>query len=214
MTPAEIEEAVRRRYNSVSDNFWASDEINQLIYDACQELVLETNCIERIYTTTTVSGTQEYAMPTNVIAIKRITYNGQKLKPINMREDDALTGLNQTLQSLSSPSFYWMWNYTLYLRPIPDAALELKLWTYNQHPAITSTSIIEVPTEFHMKLCDYIVAEMAAKDSNPQATKYYMERWERAKLEIKKWMRMRKRADAFGNVQNEEDSVGSYLGMV
>lgn len=55
---------------------------------------------------------------------------------------------------------------------------------------------------------------MAAKDSNAVAAQYYMARWEKAKADVKKWMAMRKRADGFGNVQDEEQSVGSYLGLV
>jgi len=214
MTPSQIEEAARRRYNSVSDNFWSSDEILELLYDACLELAMETNCIERLYTTTTVAGTQSYAFPTNVVSIKRVTYDDKKLKPINMREDDAITGLNQGTTAQSSPEYYWFYDYTLYLRNIPDAAETLKLWAYVEPSAITSTSTLEVPTEFHMKLVNYIVAEMAAKDSNFEAASYYTKKWEKAKLDVMKALKMRKRADSFGNVQDEESSVGSYLGLV
>jgi hypothetical protein len=214
MTPSQIEEAARRRYNSVSDSFWSSDEIFELIYDACLELALETKCIERLFSTTTVASQQDYSFPSNVLAIKRVTYDGKKLKPINMREDDAITGLNQSIASEGSPTFYYQWDYTISLRPLPSDALTLKIWAYVLPSAITSTSTLEIPEEFHMKLVNYIVAEMAAKDSNSDMAVYYSKRWDRAKLDILRWVAVRKRTDAFAVVQDEENSAGTYLGII
>lgn len=213
MTPSEIEEAARRRYNSVSDSFWSQDEIFDLIYDACLELALETKCIERTFTTTTVSGTQDYSFPTNVISIKRVTYDGKKIKPINMREDDAVTGLNQTIATQGSSQFYWFWNYVMSLRPIPDSAVTLKIWAYVQPARISSASTLEIPTEFHMKLVNYVVGEMAAKDSNFTAADRYLQRWEKSKLDVKKWVANRKRSDAFGVVGDEEILIGDVFGI-
>lgn len=214
MTPSDIEEAARRRYNSVGDSFWSQDEIFQLIYDACLELALETKCIERTFTSTSVSGTQEYAYPTNVIGIKRVTYDNKKLKPINFREDDAITGLNQAVSTTGSPSYYFFWDYVMSFRPIPDDAKTIKVWAYVQPSVITSTSTLEVPTEFHMKLVNYVLGTMAAKDTNWDAADRYMQMWTKTKVDVLKWVAMRKRLDSFANVIDEEQSVGSYLGLV
>lgn len=215
MTPSQIEDAARRRYNSVGDSFWSSAEILELLYDACLEIATETLCIERTYSTTTTSGTQEYAYPTNAIAIKRVTYNGQKLKVIDMREDDAVTGLDMSTTSTGTPQYYFIWNETISLRPIPDSSsATLKIWTYNEPASLTSTSTLEIPTVFHMKLVYYIVAEMAAKDSNAVAAKYYMDRWDRAKIDAKKWIKRSKRGDSFAVVKDDEQLVEAYLGFV
>jgi len=214
MTPTQIEEAARRRYNAVNDTFWSQDEIFQLIFDACQQMARECKIIERSYSTTTVSSQQEYDFPTDTISIKRVTWNGIKLKPITMREDDGVTGLNMTTTATGTPQYYWIWNYTISLRPIPNDAQTLKIWSYNQPSTLTSTSTIEIPSEFHMELVNYVVQSMAEKDSNFKAAQYYALKWQKALMDAKRWVAKRKRSDSFPTVQDEEQLVESYLGTV
>lgn len=214
MTPTEIETSARNRYNSIGDSFFSSEEILALMWDACLDITRECNLIERVYTTSTVASQQEYAYPTSTISIKRITYDGKKLKPITMREDDAITGLNQSTTSEGTPQYYFVWNDTIYLRPIPSSVATLKIFTYNEPSVLTISSTLEIPTQFHMDIVDYIVSEMAAKDSNLQFAKYYADKWERSKLDIKKWQRKRLRGDSFASVQDEDQLIEGYLGIV
>lgn len=214
MTPVQIAEAARRRYNATSDTFWSDDELYQLIYDAQLQIARECFLIERTYTSPTVSGTQEYDFPTNAMAIKRATWNGIKLKPITMREDDAVTGLNQSTTATGTPQYYWTWNYTISLRPIPGSAQTLKLWTYNLPSAVSSTSTLETPAEFHMELVNYVVQCMAEKDSNFKASAFYAQKWAKAMSDLKKWAKQRKRTDGFATVQDENQLVESYLGTI
>ncbi len=214
MTPTEIETAARNRYNSIGDSFFGQNEILDLLWDACLDLTRECNLIERVYTTSTVASQQEYSYPTSTISIKRITYEGKKLKPITMREDDAITGLNQSTTSEGTPQYYYVWNETIYLRPLPSSVGTLKIYTYNEPQQLTTSSSLEIPTQFQMDLLDYIVSEMAAKDSNFTAAQYYANKWEQAKMNIKKWQRKRLRGDSFATVQDEEAMIESYLGIV
>lgn len=214
MTPTEIETAARNRYNSIGDSFFSSEEILSLMWDACLDITRECNLIERTYTTSTVASQQEYSFPTSTITIKRITYDGKKLKPISMREDDAITGLNQSTTSEGTPQYYFIWNETIYLRPIPSSIATLKIFTYNEPSQILTSSTLEIPTQFHLDLVDYIVSEMAAKDSNFTAAKYYADKWERSKTDVKKWQKRRLRGDSFATVQDEDAMIEGYLGIV
>ena len=213
MTPGEIITAARNRYNATSDSFYSNDELLDLLWQACIDLSRSTNLIENIYTTSTVAAQQAYAYPTTAISIKRITYNGQKLQQITMREDDAITGLDQTSASQGTPTYYYIWNKAIYLRPIPAEVGTLKIFTFNEPQEIVSTSTLEIPTHFHMDLVHYIVAVMAEKDSNFAAADRLWTKWEQVKLEAKKWVRINKRGDKFTNVQDEEQLVGGYLGL-
>jgi len=208
MTPSEIELAARQRYNAVNDTFWSQSEIFGLIYAACSEVCSEGYSIERRYSSTTVVGTQEYDFPTNAIAIKRITYNGAKLTKIDMIEDDALTGLNQQTTDQGTPLNYWIWDRTISLRPVPDAAQTLRLWTYNtQGPITDATTTIELPESQHARLINYVLSGMAAKDTNFTAADWYRNLWEKDKIEIRKTMRRIQRADKFTTVKDEDLSI-------
>ena len=204
----------RNKYNAVSDSFFSTAEILDLMYQACIELTRENNLIEGLYSTSTIVGTQAYSYPTTAISIKRITYEGQKLKQYTMREDDSVTGLNQATTSQGTPVYYFMWNKVIYLRPIPSAIGTLNIYTYNEPQVILSTSTLEIPTHFHADLTTYILASMAAKDSNFSAADRYDKKWKEILLSAKKWARLNKRSDSFTNVQDEDILSGGFLGLV
>jgi hypothetical protein len=212
MTPSQIEATSRNKYNSLGDTFYSSAEIMDLITEACMQLATRALCIERVYQTTTIASTQEYSYPTNVISIKRVTYNGQKLKPITMREDDALTMLNQSTTATGTPQYYFNWNESVYLRPIPDAAQTLQIFGYAEAQPVTSTSALEVPTMFHPDIVNFVVAELCAKDENYKASDRYLERWEAALVKAERWAAKKKRGDAMAAVQDEETLGETILG--
>lgn len=215
MTLSDITTACRRRHNALGDNFYSDAELWQLIYEACVEYAREVKCIENTFTSTTVASTQSYAYPTNLIEIKRITYNGAKLEPINMREDDLLTLSNQSTTSTGTPQYYFVWDEAIYLRPIPDAAQTLKVFGPCEPSMITvSTATIEVPSVFHTKLINFVVSEMYAKDQNFQAATYYMNMFLTGLQKDKGFWKKRKRADALGRVMDEETSAATIIGAV
>lgn len=212
MTPAEIILAARRRFNAVSDNFWGDQELYDVLYAALLEVCGETYAAERTYTSTTVSGTQSYDFPTNAIAIKRATWDGRKLTPIDMREDDAITGLNMTTTDTGNPEYYWIWNRAIYLRPVPSSAATLKLWTLNTQDAIsTGTTEIVLASEHHPRLINPVLAGMMEKDQNFRAAEYYLAKWERDKNLIQALTRKSKRADGFASVKDENMMVETYI---
>ncbi len=215
MTPAEIVLMARRRYNSVSDSFWSDQELYDVIYQACLEVSDEAYAVERTYSTTTVSGTQEYSFPTNAIALKRVTWDGRKLTKIDMIEDDAITGLNQDTTDTGNPEFYWIWNDTISLRPVPGSAATLKIWTLNEPSSISSgTQTVEIPSQHHARLVNPVLSAMAAKDSNFTAAGYYQGLWDKDKIKIRMSIARMKRADKFTTVKDENMIVETYIGGV
>lgn len=214
MTPTEIVTTARRRYNAVSDSFWSDEELLNLLYEACLDLSRFTKCIEVIYSTATVVGQQEYQYPTSTIAIKRIQYNGRKLKPVTMREDDSITGLNQSTTDSGTPQYYFIWNEILFLRPVPDTVGTLKIFSYNEPQALTASSTLEIPTQYHTNLADYMASEMAAKDLNFTAAQFYSNKWEKFKVQARQWETKKKRTDSFSAVQDEESSIETFFGAV
>lgn len=213
MTPSEIELVARRRYNAVNDTFWSQQEIFDYIYGACLEASDKAFAVERTYSTTTVADTQEYDYPSNAIAVKRATWNGRKLTRIDMIEDDVLTGMNQGTDDRGNPQYYWIWNNTISLRPIPSSAEALKLWTFNEpSPIISATGVLEIPSLHHMRLVTYVLACMAEKDQNFTAADRHWAKWEKEVGEIRKSMVRVKRTDKFTTVKDETMVVETRIG--
>lgn len=205
MTPAEILTYARAQYNAVNDDFFTDEELYRHIQAAEDILARECLAIENTYSTTTVSSQREYTYPTQAIAIKRITYNGRPLQKIKFREDDWLTGGNETTTSTGTPIAYAIYDKTIYLRPVPNAAYTLKLYTYDTPQEVTSGGTLDIPAEFHLGLANFLLMNMALKDQNFQAAAEWERRWEAERQRCMAWSRKRQVADGFNTVRDEAE---------
>lgn len=215
MTPIEIEQQARERYNAVNSTFWSQSEIFSYIYQAMMDIVNVTGAIERSYTTSTVVGQQEYDYPSNAISIKRVTYNGRKLKLINFTDDDQVTGFDQDDTTQGDPLYYYIWNRSLALRPLPSEVGTLKIWSLNYPDTVSSTSTLELETFFHTYLIDYVVSKMAAKDENATIAEHYRGEWKENLIKIRSHKTSLKRTGGFNFVRDEEaTNYANVVGIV
>lgn len=203
LTPTELNTYARQMYNATADDFYSEAELYTHQQAAQNILARECNAIENTYTTPTVASQQEYSWPTNAIAIKRITYNGQKLTKISFREDDFLTGFNQATTSTGRPIAYAIFDRTIYLRPVPDVVYSLKLFTFDKPGEVTASSTLDVPEIFHLGMANYLLWKMATKDQNFQAAAEFKAQWEEEVERCRMWSRKRQVADGFNQVRDE-----------
>lgn len=180
MTPTELADAARRAYNaSNNDPFFSNQQMFEWIYDAEMQLCKQAWVAERVFTATTVAGTQEYQMPTNMFAMKRVQYDGQNLERVTFREDDSYTGGLQTSTEQGTPFAFVLFAEVMYLRPIPDSAKTLKIWGY-VHPAAvpTASSTLTTPDDWHIRIKEYLLSQMSAKNKNYDGARWYQDRWD------------------------------------
>ena len=215
MTPTQVNTAARLRYNATGDTFWSDAEMYDLMYQGSLQLATKGLLIERTFTTTSVASQQEYAWPSNAIAIKRAQYDGKKLAPFTFREDDVLTALHQGTTTTGVPTSYAFWNDTFYLRPIPaTAALTIKVWAYVRPSPVTVSSTLEIPVEWHMDLIYFLLREMDAKNKNYQGASYYGTLWADTVARAERFAMKRKRRDALAVVKNVDVMYQTTLGNI
>lgn len=204
MTPQELELAVRQRYNAVGDSFFPSTMIYNLIYQASMEMAVETKCIEETYTTTSVSSQREYSYPTNAISIRRVEYKGVKVRPARIERDPKTS----TTQPTGTPTLYAVWNKEIIFYPTPDTSSEqIKLFTYNMPAEVTSSSVLDIPSEYHLDMIDFILSAFFAKDKDRAMATYHRELWLSNLKRIKKDRAKRLRGDEFAVVAMESDML-------
>lgn len=214
MTPVQIENFARQRYNAVGDSNWSSDEIMGIIWQGCLEISRDCGLvIEKEFSLTTTASLGEYDFPTYAAEIKRVVYDGKKLKCISMREDDVLTAENQITVSTGEPSYYYTWNRVIHLRPIPSSAETLTVFAVGEEEQVTSTSTLDTPAHYHGSLITYCLKEMSAKDLNWAMFDRYNGMWEMEKQKITANIRRSKRSDAFAVVKVEECLPQTVLGV-
>lgn len=213
MTPTELEEYARQQYNAVGDTFYSQSELLRHIYAAQTELATESKCIRRIYTAATVANTQEYDRPTNSNSIKRVTYDGVKLAPITMVEDDALK-FGSTSTITGTPAYYYEWGDSIFLEPTPAAVGTLKIFSYDLPQTVTATSTLDVPERYHHGISIYLLWQMAFKDKNFQIADRYESRWKAFVMKAVADERKRQRGDSFVGVQDNETLNETVIGAI
>lgn len=215
MTPSEIQAATRRKYNAEGDTFYNDAYFYDLIYEAETELAEEAMVIEKVYSTTSVASQREYSWPSTAIAIKRIEYDGNKLRYSNFREDDALTLSQADTTETGTPDFYQIWDRTIYLRPIPGTAgLTIRIFTYDR-PSLQSTgnANLDTPEHYHKDIVNFCVSNLAAKNQDQGTANYYLQLWQNALRRAKRWQAKRVAQDGPKRVQNVDDLPSTHLGL-
>lgn len=220
MTPSEIETAARRMLNASGSNFWSSDEIiGDYLYMAALEMANETFCIENRYTTTSVADQQEYAVPSRMLAVKRVEFDSEKLRPISFQELDSID-LNTNTTVTGTPQYYYHFDESFGLFPTPSASgTTIKIYSYDQPSVPTSTSTLEVPSRFHGYLVIGVAYYMSLKElGHPHVQRLELQ-WNSlanpnsAIAKVRRHIRMRNK-DNFATVLREEDQPSTHLGMI
>lgn len=212
MTPAELELAARTRYNAIDDPHFTSAMIMDIIYQGSMTLALECNCIEKTYETTSTAGTREYSYPTNAISIRRVEYDGMKVRPSTLERDPKSSSV--TTSPSGTPSEYAVWEADLILFPTPDESdLTIKVFAYAKPQAVTSSSTLDLPAEYHLDLLDLILSVMYAKDQNERMATYHRNLWEKSIDRIKRNVSKKKRGDQLYVVKDcaEESSFPGII---
>lgn len=204
MTPSEINDALRNRYNAVGDDFFSDPMILDIIYQACLEMSLETYCIESTSTDTSVAGTRAYNLPTNAIAIRRLEYDGKKIFPKGVDADPKTS----TTEVSGTPQEYSIWNDQVILYPTPSVSSdEIKFYTYDRHAAVTAASTLAVPAEYHLYILDLGLSIFYAKDGNQNMSTYHRNLWRNHLDRIKRTEAKKKRGDEFVVVRDYYNDV-------
>lgn len=214
-TPSQIQADARRKYNATGDTFFVDDDFYDLIYEAETQLAEEALVIEKVYSTTSVVSQREYSWPSTAIAIKRIEYDGAKLRYSTFRDDDDYTLSDTDTTDTGTPDYYQLWDRTIYLRPIPGTAdLTIRIFTYDR-PNLQSTGSanLDTPEQFRKDIVNFVVAHMAMKDGNQQVANMYMQRWDLALKRAIRWQRKRSNADLPKRTQNVDCFPMTHLGI-
>jgi hypothetical protein len=173
-TLTELSDVIRQRYNAVGDPYFSDDMIRNAIFQAEATLAKEGWLIEDSFSTTSVIGTREYAFPTNTLAVREVRYNNDPLVKIPLKYDPK----SGTAEPTGTPNEYGIWDNVIFLFPTPDTALDtIMVRTFVYPQRLTASSALNLPCEYQIDVCDYVLAQFALKDGNIQLHNAYMSAW-------------------------------------
>lgn len=178
MTLAQAIEVLRRRHNAESDTFWSDNELYQLITNRCNEVLSYIGLLEDTTTVNSAASTQAYDFPSDAVAIRQINYLNIKLKQLTFAQWDRFAAENSVTSG--RPRYWVKWARQYLLVPQPDTSSEtITIYYYKEHPYIDGSiqTTIDIPSVLHSHLIIGVLADMFAKDQNPNMVRYYEDRW-------------------------------------
>lgn len=197
--------------------FWADDEIRQYLWEGECEMARLLECVEVVTSITTVTSTQESTYTSTVETIKRVTYDGDRLKRIDFRDLDSLdSDGTDSNASTGDPTHYYLWgNNTIGFWPVPTTSAAVKMWGNGVPAQITSSvSQFTIPAQFHTYLPDYALTRMYWKDQDDTRARAHNELWERNKAKAQSEWNRRKNADKLNVVKDQDYYASTTLGMI
>ena len=166
---------IQAKINETSVLFFTSANLIAWIDEAQKYIVREAEILlQGSSTTTAVSSTQNYALPSDFLYFVRLTYDGYKLFQINFNEIDEAE-FDETLD-VGLPTNYYIFNDQFYLYPTPNNTKTIKLWYYKSPTTLTlSTNSLEINSMWDDIVVAYALYCAKIKDDEYEMADYLMQ---------------------------------------
>lgn len=161
-TPSEMIDKIRRESGETEADYWTSTEIYEYMSDAQRLIGRVVPCVLDSTAQDVIADTREYTIPDDVGIISRVTYDGRKIKAIDINQLGALEDTDST--STGRPEYYYQWGTEMGLSPVPDSTDELKIYFQKICSDVTNTSSWAVPDWCTDIIPDYCLWRMYTKD--------------------------------------------------
>lgn len=144
------------------------------INDATKECASNNQLLQKTATSTVTQGDGDYVLPTDILKIHSVKYDGIKLRTTTMEEADKEFTLD-TAQG--TPVVAYVWANVLNLYPIPDNSTKSLQILYTRTPAEVTgdADAIDLPVMYHRRLVDYCLAMVAEQDDDQNRYQMKME---------------------------------------
>lgn len=166
MLVSEIALRVKRQFGDEAGIQVTDPDIFRWINDAQREIAASNDLLQTVATTAVIPGQQTYALPSDILLLRSVHYQGSKLRPLTSREAE-----EYLVDGLASgrPTHFWSWANQINLYPQPDTSDpdDMKIFYTRQPTAITTVNDTpELPLEYHNRIVEYCLAQAYELDEN------------------------------------------------
>lgn len=183
-TLSELRTMVRDRVDEPSAAFWTDPQLNRFINEGAREVARRGEVLQTRDEITTVSGVQEYTLPTDVVRVYRVEYqdSSNQIWPLEFRDFnnmDSVWWTRQATTESSRPYWFTMWGYpptlSIVVYPTPNTSDEVLRTFYYSVPDTITDNNATVPCPMGWEDLIVLYAEYVAlrKDGD--------QRWQEAK---------------------------------
>lgn len=180
MNVTEIQTWVKRQFGDEAGVQVTDADIIRWINSGQREIVRDNEgLLEKVSTTNSIAGVQEYSYPVDLLTLRGITYRDTsttsyfKLKGYSFTEfNEYLDGFTGNVYANATPEVFTVYASKIYLFPIPDVSVAngIKIY-YNRTPidVAIGSDIPELPVSYHESLVKYCMKQAHLMDEDPEA---------------------------------------------
>lgn len=180
LTVAEIATRVKRQFGDEAGAQITNNDILRWLNDAMKDISINNNLLQVKATSPAVAGTSEYSMPTDILTLQSVKFNGSLLTGLSIQEADTyVQGHDSTPEATGVPTHYWVWASTINVYPTPQAVGTLMLY-YTRVPNVLTldTDVPEIPAPYHPRLVEYCIAQAYELDDNFESYQKKMQQFQ------------------------------------
>ena len=169
----EILTRVQRSFGDEAQAQLTQADVIRWINDAQREIATNNNLLQVKASADTVSSQNAYALPTGILRLHSVRWQGRVLQALSLAQVDELTSTaDQTVAQgypVGTPMQYYIWAQQLYLYPAPQTGGtgDLSIY-YTRQPVAVATvgDVPELPDAYHNRIVDYCMARAYELDEN------------------------------------------------
>lgn len=173
MNVSEIKRAVKRQFGDESGAQITDEDIVRWINDAQVDIVRKTELVNEHRESGAVSGDGTYELPSNFMAMARVTFDN-RLLPQRLLRDLDLDSNGVDTVATGTPQSYYVWSNTLFLYPAPSASGSgnLDIWYVSRPTTMANdTDIPDLPVHMHEDIVRYCLVRAKELDDDYDGAK-------------------------------------------
>lgn len=156
---------IKRQFGDEAGVQITDADIIRWINEGSMEIISKNPIKEATASTTTVVGTKNYNMPTDIIKMIGVEYDNTFLTATSMEGMKEQAGSFQTTQGV--PQFWYMFANVIYLWPVPSAAKTLVIYYVQAPTGVTnSADLLPIPDRYYGRLRDFCMQRAAELDED------------------------------------------------
>lgn len=164
-------------------------DIIRWINDAQREIVMKNQLLQAIGTTAVVAGQTGYSLPADLLTLRSIKVDGNKLRPLTLSEaETAIPDFDSTANYPSgTPTHFWIWANSFTVYPAPTSVnLQFKIY-YTRQPADIANLVDtpELPVQYHNRIVEYCLQQAYELDENWAASQAKAQQFDQGVNQLK-----------------------------
>lgn len=176
MNGTEIATRIKRQFGDEAGAQITDSDILRWINDSQREIAHNNDLLQTVATTNVLADQDQYTLPSDVLNLRSVRYDGRKLKFLSPEE--AANLLEKGDEVKGEPTHYSVWGLRIDLYPTPVTASETSLQLYYTRQPASMTMLSdtpELPQQYHNRIVEYCLAQAYELDDNMESYRAKMQ---------------------------------------